>query len=250
MEVRRPANSNGAECGIHSPDLVPGTAAYMSPEQARGDVIDRRSDIWAFGCVLFEMLTGTLAVSRTDGRGVTRECVRRTSRISRRCRRDAGSDTPAAPAVPRAFPQATVAAHRRRPRRHRGHRSSATNPDDELSAPGIRPVVPRCPVGLGRDRSRGSWQCLGWFAGSRSTFRRRAAPVVRFTVIPTGDAHCADGRELSRFRPTVPVSRMSRGVALAAPPGSNGCRADAGYRGTAAASRSFLQTASGWGFST
>jgi eukaryotic-like serine/threonine-protein kinase len=73
-----------------TPGLIVGTCAYMSPEQARGNAVDKRADIWAFGCVLFEMLTGARVFAGNTPSDTVAEVLTREPRWS-----DLPTSTPA-----------------------------------------------------------------------------------------------------------------------------------------------------------
>ena len=61
--------------------VILGTAAYMAPEQAKGRAVDKRADIWAFGCVLYEMLTGQPAFQGEDVSEILASVIKGTTSL-------------------------------------------------------------------------------------------------------------------------------------------------------------------------
>jgi serine/threonine-protein kinase len=110
--------------------VILGTAAYMSPEQAKGLAVDRRADVWAFGAVLFEMLTGRRAFDGDDAAEVLAAVIR---------------GEPAWDAIPDRVPRAVHRLLRRclekDPRRRlRDVAEGIVQLDDGLTAPAASPV--------------------------------------------------------------------------------------------------------------
>ena len=122
----------------HAMGMIIGTAAYMAPEQARGKAVDKRADIWAFGVVLYEMLTGRRAFPGDDVSDTLARVLKSEPDVGRRCRRPRRRGASAAAPLPREGPAQAVEFDRRRAARTRRDRVG-------WRGTGCRPERPRSP---------------------------------------------------------------------------------------------------------
>jgi Tol biopolymer transport system component len=181
--------------------VLMGTPAYMSPEQARGQAVDKRTDIWAFGCVLFEMLTGKRAFEGHEITDLLARILEREPDFSR-------------------LPDTTPAAIRRLLRRSLEKDRKRRLPDVGVARIEIDEALTATPAettaapiaSLARSRERVAWAMLaiavlaaGALAIPTTLYFRRAVPepvVTRLDVLtpPTSDAFSfalsPDGRQL------------------------------------------------------
>ena len=100
--------------------MILGTAAYMSPEQARGKTVDKRADIWAFGVLLYEMLTGGRLFTGETVSDVLAAVLTREPEWAALAAAAPVARPRAAPPLPRAHPETAPARRRRRAPSDRG----------------------------------------------------------------------------------------------------------------------------------
>ena len=192
----------------------------MSPEQARGKAVDRRTDVWAFGCCLYEALTG-----RRTFEGETH-----TDRIAAILSRDPdwGALPPQTPPRIRDLLRRCLQRDPQRRLRHIGDarieieealaEPAGSAPSAAAPAPKLEPrCAASCP---GVWRSRRVWWPMALFQ-ARGRSAPAASPLMRFAIAlpPTAPLDLGSTR-LSRSRPTENSSSTSRATSWAAlPPG-------------------------------
>jgi Tol biopolymer transport system component len=173
--------------------VILGTVAYMSPEQARGKPIDKRTDIWAFGCVLFEMLTGRMTFSGETTSDVIAAIIERAPDWSK-----LPASTPAH--IRRVIERCLEKDPKRRARDIADVRAELEGPHHGMAAPP-------------RPQPRLAWLATGAvivasiaaFAVGRTLWRPLPAPPgTEFTVVPPDGSTLAnaavpspDGRQLA-----------------------------------------------------
>ena len=100
VQASADASEQMTQAVVSSPGIVLGTPAYMAPEQARGETSGRAADVWAFGCVVFELLSGKPPFRGNDEyRGSCGGSQGRTG-LGRLARRNASDDSPRAAPLP------------------------------------------------------------------------------------------------------------------------------------------------------
>ena len=161
-----------------SPGVLLGTAAYMSPEQARAEGVDERADIWAFGCIVFEMMTGARAFPGRTAAEVLGNIIERE---------------PAFSLLPAQTPASIRRLLRRSLEKHLGRRLSCMRDAilelDDATLPALEPVARRPPSVAA---FAAAVVALGLLAALVLQTVRRPEPVrepvARFAVaLPAGD---------------------------------------------------------------
>jgi len=193
--------------------MILGTAAYMSPEQARGKRVDRRADIWAFGAVLYEMLTGRRAFPGDDVSDTLASVLAREPDWS---------------ALPRDTPEAVRGLLRRCLEREPLQRLRDIGEARVLLSGRLEPIA-AVPPSSAQARRRAPWLlALPWVllvlvvAGALATRRQPAAErprepeTVRLTIPGPGPEYAVDPFE----RPVVSTDGRTMAVALRSPQGN------------------------------
>ena len=191
--------------------MILGTAAYMTPEQANGRAVDKRSDVWAFGAVLYEMLTGQRVFRGEDVTDTLADVLRWSpfgSGFPRRCPRACGTCFGAASRKIRSSASATC---------RRAPRAGGRVRDGRAADDGVRHTV--------ASRGRLAWTVaavLGLALAGVSLLRIRETPVepaarasVRaaarehgtgfFALSPDGRSLVMGTRPRWRFAPSSPA---------------------------------------------